>query len=205
MKIYKVSFDSEHYQQFLPDDQAIWNTDQLRFECKKKAAHWNPPKVYVDNPVLQKGNFYGLAPGTIVVDSYAIEKLHTLLRMAGELLPLHHGGEEYSILNVTECVNALDEDRTEWTMGRRTGAKLMIAAYAFKKDRLHQSSIFKLPERLVDLLVWERCNDPESEFKAAVEQFGLTGLKFDEVWDEERETLIRRSLFGVPLQPGKRA
>jgi hypothetical protein len=121
--------------------------------------------------------------------------------MAGELLPLFHEGQEYAVFNVTDCVNALDQERTEWHISKSTGTKsrTMIAAYAFKKDRLHRSSIFKIPERFVDILTWERDQDPEWEFKAAVEQFGLTGITFEEIWDEDSKALIRQKLFGKSL------
>jgi hypothetical protein len=38
--------------------------------------------------------------------------LEEFLEMAGELLPLPYRGEEYTIVNVTECINCLDHEAT---------------------------------------------------------------------------------------------
>src|ERR1700674_4025583 len=40
----------------------------------------------------------------------------------------------------------LPQDRTEWEYGETTGKPIRIVRYAFHKDRMSESSIFKIPE-----------------------------------------------------------
>lgn len=185
MKIYKVRLDVNHYQSFLPEEEGIWKSKILQMDCTPKADRWQPPKIYVVNPARPRGNFFRLCSGAFVADSEATEKLRDLLEMAGELLPLEHKGENVSLLNVTECMNALDEERTEWELGKTTGAKIRILRYAFKPNRLPESSIFKIPETAKgEVLAIEGRSDPEDEFKFRVERGNLKGLLFDELWSD---------------------
>jgi hypothetical protein len=104
--------------------------------------------------------------------------------MSGELLPLPHKAEMLHVLNATECVNALDEDTTEWIYGKTTGTRIGIRRYSFYANRLLEGPLFKIPETsATDILTIEGMKDPDDEFKGRVEQLGLTGLRFEEIWD----------------------
>jgi hypothetical protein len=182
MKVYTLRFDSNNYQRFLPEEEGIWKTGRLKLNCTRKLQEWVPPQIYVPNPTLKKGNFSHLCSGAFVTDSAATEELRDLLEMAGELLPLHYKNEDYALLNVTECMDCLDHDRTEWELGKTTGAKIRIIRHVFRPNRLPESSIFKIPERLATIYVAEGRFDPEDEFKSRVEKSQLQGLLFEEVW-----------------------
>ena len=128
-----------------------------------------------------------MCSGAFVTDSTATEALRDLLEMAGELLPIRCKNEDYTLLNVTECMDCLDHDRTEWEMGRRTGQKIRIIRHVFKANRLPESSIFKIPEQLATLYVAEGRFDPEDEFKSRVEKTQLKGLLFEQVWQDDSQ------------------
>ena len=189
MRVYRVTLDGDRYQCFLPEDGEIYKTDRLVFDCRPKLADWVPPPVYVYKPKLKRGNFpCFVSSDCLIVDHAALQGLRDILERAGELLPLPHEGQLYHILNVTKRLDALDHDRTEWVIGSE-GMKLRIKRYAFHPDRLLQSdsSIFKIPEqRRGDVLTYVATNDPEREFKPAVERLGLKGLVFEEVWSDEK-------------------
>ena len=185
MKIYALRLDSNNYQRFLPGEEGIWKTRRLKLDCTRKAQDWIPPEIYVPNPTLKRGNFFYLCSTGFVTDSKATEELRDLLEMAGELLPLRYKNEDYTLLNVTECMDCLDHERTEWELARTTGAKIRIIRHMFKPNRLPESSIFKIPQRLATIYVAEGRFDPEDEFKARVEKSGLKGLLFEEVWRQE--------------------
>jgi len=114
----------------------------------------------------------------LLANSRATEVVRTFFEMAGELLPIFYDGEEYTLLNVLECVNALDNKRTEKTT--------WITKYYFHSSRFSESSIFKIPEETVSVLSLERDGCPECEFKACVEANGLTELIFEELWNSEK-------------------
>jgi hypothetical protein len=190
MRVYRVRLDVNRYQYFLPEDEDIYKTDRLVFDCGPKLADWVPPPVYVYQPKLKRGNFSSFLQGTdcLIVDREAMQGLREILEKAGELLPLPHEGQTYHILNVTRCLDALDKDHSEWVIGSQ-GAKLRIKRYAFHPDRLLQSdsSVFKVAEqRRGGILTYVAANDPGKEFKPAVERLGLKGLVFEEVWSDEK-------------------
>lgn len=109
-----------------------------------------------------------------------------MFEMAGELLPLKYSGQSYNLVNVLECVNCLDEQKTKWVTGKTTGAKIRIADYHFNKERLSESTIFKIPETaLAEILCVEGLKDPADEFKYQVDSRRLKGLRFEELWSDD--------------------
>jgi len=128
MKIHRVQLDVNSYQSFLPEKSTVWKENILKMDCSPKADQWKPPEIYVVNPTRRQGNFFRLCSGAFVSDETATEELRDLLEMAGELLPLQHKGKNYSLLNVTECMNALDDEKTEWELAKTTGSKYELCA-----------------------------------------------------------------------------
>ena len=112
-----------------------------------------------------------------------IRDLLDQLEQSGELLPLLCRGMDVRVVNVTQCINALDEDQTEWVYGQSTGQRIRIERYAFKSNRFIEAPLFKIPETSrSEILTIEGLKDPEDEFKFSVESKGLRGLLFQELW-----------------------
>jgi hypothetical protein len=175
--------DVNRFQFFLPEDPA-GHLDRLTFDGTPKLPGWEPPGVYVYKPKLKRGNFLSfMGGGALICDARAVEELREMLEMSGELLPLPHKGELFQTLNVTECVNVLDEEKTDWVIGQTTRQRIGIKRYAFHPERLPETPLFKIPETArAEILTTEARIDPEDEFKPAVERLGLTGLLFEELW-----------------------
>ena len=185
MNVYRIVEDVNLCQSFCLEDESLWQTDSLLFDCAKKKDSWNPPSVYVLNPKLKMGNFIYLIPGALICDQIATEALRDILEMSGELLPILHEGKEYTILNVTECVNALNQEKTEWKYSKRSGAKIGIAHYSFHMNRFPETSLFKIPETSrSEILTYSGLKDPEDEFITICQKQGLTGLLFEELWSD---------------------
>lgn len=186
MKVYEIIPDVNHYQSFLfdyPDQHPFWKSEEWVFDCRPKGATWSP-SVYIEHPKLKRGNVFALG-GTLAFDAETTERLRTLLEMSGELLPLAYKGEQFTALNVTECVDALDDGKTKWVYGKSTGAKIKIEQYAFHRHRLPEVPLFKIPETSKSrILTVEGMKDPQDEFKPSIERFGLTGLTFKEIWND---------------------
>ncbi len=183
MEIFRIRLNSNEFQSFLPVDASIWQTDVLKMDCKSKLSTWKPPEVYIQNPKRERGNFFHLCSGAVVVDSATAERLRTVFEMTGELLPLACEGLAYYLLNVLECVNCLDQRETEWVLGKTTGSRVRIKEYHFHKSRLPESTLFKLPETAAaEILCVAGLKDPEDEFKAQVETVGLKGIRFEKLW-----------------------
>jgi hypothetical protein len=188
MKIYRIVEDVNVYQSFMVDS-AKWKGDLLTlltFDCSPRSSEWAAPPVYVLHPKLKQGNFVYLCPGALVVDAATVEQLRDLLEMSGELLPLPHKDKLYYVLNVTECINVLDEDMTEWLRTEDTGTPIGPKQYAFNANRLTETPLFKIPETCrSEILTCEGLKDPDDEFKRRVERLGLKGLMFEELWDSD--------------------
>lgn len=187
MKIHEILLDVDHYQSLFLAKTEILDTDLLRFDCRPRFDTWVPPSVYSLHPNLKAGDFWALETGgAFATTPEATEKLQDFLNSAGELLPLPYEGRLLTVLNVTECLNCLDHDRTKWVYAKSTGKRIRIESYAFHADRMSESSIFKIPERAVSqILCYEGLKDPEDEFKRYVETEGLTGITFTELWRSE--------------------
>lgn len=188
MRVYRVQLDLNRFQFFAPEDQEVFKKQTLVFDGTPRLENWTPPGVYIYQPKLRRGNFLGtgVGGGAFVCDERAREELQTHFEMSGELLPLPHKGEMFHIVNVTQCINALDEQRTEWVIGRETRARIGIKRYAFHADRVPDTPLFKIPETdKSEILTAEGRFDPEDEFKPTVEQLGLTGLIFEQIWTDE--------------------
>ena|SRR5579871_1393525 len=183
MKVYKIRADVGNYQSLLLSDDALAATDAVIFDGMPKASTWKPIELYCLYPKLKQGDFYGFVSGTLVIPPATLDKTRMFFEMAGELLPVIYNQETWYLINILECINALDQDRSEWLL-TEDGRKVSLRKYAFHQNRFVVSSLFKVPETCrAHILTYERSKDPDEEFKAFVESEGLTGLVFEEVWN----------------------
>lgn len=185
MKVYRIEFDVNHYQYFLPENAEDWK--RLEMDCTPKVGVWEPPVVFILEPLHIRGDFYQFGGGFLIMSTRATEVLEGFLAMAGELLPLPQGGQEFTILNVLECINCLDHEATEWFVNEATGEKYRPKKYAFNPNHFTSSMLFKIPEtcRAEILVVEGRGHCLDEEFRYVVEQAGLKGLLFKEIWSDE--------------------
>jgi hypothetical protein len=138
------------------------------------------------DPLAKKGDFLYYDPGALVVTQQAAKLAAPFFELAGELLPLWCNGNKYSILNVTHCIDALDNSKTIWFTAK-DGSKIEIKDYVFDPEKFGGSSLFKIPETCRgSVLTWEKDRSPELEFKSFIEANGVTGLLFEELWDSEK-------------------
>lgn len=185
MRILRVKENVTSYQTLVPVDLGVWSSDALFFEGKAKTA-WEPPEVVVLNPLKKRGNFFYLIPGALVFDEEALESLRDLLEMAGQILELPLGNETLYILNVLECINALDSDRSVWNIDPQSSQRLSLKQYAFRRGFVLESTLFKIPETVRgEVLVYSDLKDRGDEFMYRYLDSGLTGLEFQELWVDQ--------------------
>lgn len=186
MKIYRLSVDVNTYQTILTDDESVWDTDLLNFDCQKKANIWQAPELFIFNPKKKSGDFSYITPGSLIINQNTVELLAFAFEMAGELLEINVENDELYMLNVLECVNALDTKKTTWNYCEDTGAKLNINQYSFHPNRISESSIFKIPETSnSEILCYSGVKDPDDEFYSLYKKHNLTGLVFTELWSSD--------------------
>lgn len=194
MNVYRIKNDIERFQSIYIDDDK-WQGDLLSlvtFDAHPRLDKWFAPPVYVLHPKLNRGNFFSLelAAGFVVADGKASQELEDMFEMSGELLPIPYEEEMLHVVNVTECINVLDQEKTKWHVLQNSATKIYIESFAFHASRFTETPLFKIPETCkTEIYTIERCGDPECEFKARVEQAGLTGLIFQKVWSDEGEPI----------------
>jgi hypothetical protein len=174
MRIFEIEVDVNHYQYFVgeTDDDDL----KLRPDGTSLEEEWVPPKVRIYKPKLKRGDFFQSPSGSIIASPRATEVLKDFFVMAGELLPLPYKDEEFTFVNVTECIDCLDHEKSD----------LLMMELVFRPDLLSESQLFKIPESAtVCIYVIEGREEPECEFRHAVESNGLKGLVFTEVWSDE--------------------
>ncbi len=183
MKVFQIKADVDEYQTLILDDDSLWSTEHLMFDSTKKQEGWIRPKVDIYTPKLKKGNFPYLCAGLLVCDEVALEALLDLFERSGEILELDFDGRALYAINVLDCVNALDQEKSVWSISKRTGKRLTLKQYSFHKDRIPETPLFKIPETCRGhILTFSGMKDPEDEFISRYQQADLQGLLFEEVW-----------------------
>jgi len=192
VKVFKIRVEANKCQWIIPDDEEFTKQGNLRFDGSLKLNNWNPPKFYIQKPTQEKSNFFIINVGTLAFDQSVMDNpmMAMFFEKAGEILPIElETGEPLYLLNTTEIINALDIERSEYRVNPRTGAKVKLVKHVFKPDRFTQSSIFKIPEtKTGEVLTFDsHFSNPLDEFYSNYRESGFTGLKFEEVWSEDKQ------------------
>lgn len=178
MKIYKLWCDVDNYEGLI--EEPFMSVDEWQsFDGRPKADGWKPIKVNRAHPKKMKLSDFPYA-FTNVFSLKAVNGLKTLIEDDVEILPLEFEEIQYFVINVTTVLDVIDYDRSEFETFDNSDRILAFDKYAFRLcDDLHQHNIFKLIDEPASYtFVNER-------FKDEVERNGLTGFKFELVWDSE--------------------
>ena len=211
VRVFEIIFDHDRFQSLLVADaenvQTVYPitvesfTGQPRtIERKTYDFGWGKPMPEDWAPVpLKPKNLDRLVP-----DLWSVEKdilavtngryplLERHFEMSGQVLnaqcDIFGQSVNLKLLNPLVVDNCLDHEACNWREDD-DGAyeNLDLSAdrnIVFNPDRLDAFPIFRVPEAMSMLLCTERYGSPEEEFKAAVEQNGLTGLIFNLLWEE---------------------
>ena len=98
-----------------------------------------------------------------------------------ELLPFPTPYGEFMLGNVINVVDCLDREKTVF----RPNAKA-IEYHVFRPEAV-RGAFFKVPESRAGIFVPEYTADPATEFRAAVQCYGLKGIRFDLLWESEAQ------------------
>lgn len=178
MKIYHLNFDVSMQYEALAFDKV--DLDLIKsFSGIEKKEFWEPLRVKRMYGDREFSNAPYLVVNIPVVDYKAMKALDTLLTDNAELLPLACNDGEFFAVNITSVADVLDYDKSDYTKFSYGNRIMNITNYAFHEDKVKNIDLFKLvDEPLKRAFVSER-------FKQRVEEQGLTGFKFELVWDSE--------------------
>ena len=116
-------------------------------------------------------------PHIPVFDRSAVNVLQDLISDDAEVLPLVSADGEFYAINVTQVLNCIDYEASEYEKFTDSNKIMLFTKYAFNKHAVQGKHIF----RIVD----EPLRSPfvSDEFRDKVIQSGLTGFNFKLVWE----------------------
>ena len=146
------------------------------FSADGSVQDWShrPAVEFVAAPRRKKqpprANVIFMKHGVLVLDAKAKLALGSFLSKFGQLLELHHGGDTLWFYNVTNMVDCLDKENSEWEEGG------MIVKEAFFESKVpNEAAVFKDP---VTGVIRIYVNDAgRSEIERLASDAGLTGIE----------------------------
>lgn len=99
----------------------------------------------------------------------------------GQVLPLDFDEWEYSLFNITNVIDALDEEASDVWRFPSSGRIGDIKRHVFRSQAVRDQWIFKIPQRGGFAFVTDR-------FVELVRQHGLTGFGFELLWSDDAST-----------------
>ncbi|GHA51626.1 hypothetical protein GCM10007103_35110 [Salinimicrobium marinum] len=187
MKIYRIGSEVEKYQWIIPeisdeDDKLL--TVSL-FNGEEKDGWPEDINFYVFNPKKLKGNFFNLAGGSALVFDQVVydSPVFDLFEQAGQIIPINCSGEKLYILNVLECINMLDLNKSKFEV-YNDGSKGDVLDFYFHEDRISESCIFKIPQmNASQILTYSGVKDASDEFIHLYKKFNFSGLEFEKLYE----------------------
>ena len=205
-KVYEILFDVNDYQALCldpdkpskrtyptvvetPEGNETIEREPFDFQGRPVPDNWQPCPLMAHNLKLAIPDIWSTPESSLAAGMDAFEKVQTHFEMSGQVLDITHEQFGLKVLNVLSVIDCIDHDACAWDDFDFEDEEPLLATgadrhIAFRPDRLDGISIFRIPQEPLLLLCVERSEDPDKEFKAAVEYYGLTGVSFDLIWEE---------------------
>ena len=184
-KIWEIDAVAERYDSLRPENGYTYE-EMMSFDGRSHKNDWTPRKV-VPNINPKKNPKFGdrsECMGVLVFSQKAIEKLYDLIKDDVEILPLECDYGEFSIINVTTILDAIDHENSEYEYIKGTSKIMYFKKYVFFEDVVKGYDIFKITDRRTShVFVSDR-------FVQTVERSKLKGFRFELAWDSEAPTTI---------------
>ncbi|MFV8282613.1 imm11 family protein [Christiangramia marina] len=187
MKIYRIEVDVKKYQWIMADiNEDDSNFIDIHFFNGKEKNNW-PEDIdfYIYNTKNLPGNFFYLDGGSALVFDQAVydSPIFDIFEQAGQIIPINCSGEKLYILNVLECINMLDLNKSQFEI-YDDGSKGEVLEFHFHEERISESSIFKIPQmNASQVLTYCDVKDASDEFFNLYNKFNFTGLVFEKLYE----------------------
>ncbi|WP_202081742.1 imm11 family protein [Caldalkalibacillus salinus] len=194
MKIYILNKKLEGYDYLGCANEYDSHTLLGGFRGTSMLDNWKPIKLETYEKGLES-DFPGF-PYPIFSER-SISILEDLLLDNAEILPMIHSEKNYYAINITRLTDCFNRDKAKLLIEDKYNVEVVkdIQKYSFNKECIEQETIFKLKENLVEIYVTDT-------FKNRVEEAGLVGFEFHEVWDSEKDYSLEEAESAMPdIQP----
>lgn len=184
MKIWKLDCDVDNYENLSRSDNLDLDILQS-FDGRSLLKSWIPIKVkpmYLGKRPFS--NTPGFLPHIPVFDEKAISVLEQFLNGNSEILPLKCSVGKFYAINVTKIIRGIDYAKSDYKTFRDGKRIMRISKYYFDIEKVDKEDFFKLSD--------EPLKKPfvSDAFKSTVIDAGLTGFKFELVWNSEEQLCL---------------
>lgn len=183
MKIWELTNDNEKY------DYLVWKhkedvkkiVQSYYFNGESLITNWTPIEVEADDDICIGDSLY-LSTGIQVLNKHAIKCLYNFLLKSTEILPIKYYKGDYYIVNVLKVLaDCIDYNKSEYKRFKSSGRIMRFIKFEFITENVKRHDIFKIDDlKRSHIFV-------SDNFRNAVIQNDLTGFKFIEVWDSEKQ------------------
>lgn len=178
MRIYSIN-GASGYELCHPVDQRDFETIYAGVTGETRIANWKPLAMKIirvdEGRALAESDSPWLGSHALMFRSPACEALVPMLRRNGELLPVNCGDASVNMLNVTNVLDALDEEASD--VRRFSNGRLMrVSRHVFRPEVVGTVDMFKIRNmRVSPTFATQR-------FVDAWRGAGLRGLDFVLLW-----------------------
>ncbi len=183
MKVWKLECNVNDY------ENLQWENLDLNFirsfNGESKLMDWTDPGVKrMYGRVLS--NFPGLTSHIPVIDTTSYKCLYDDLKDSSELLPIKVDGLDLYMVNITEVLDCIDYEKSEYKLFSDGQRIMRFIKYVFDKDIISGKHIFKIKD--------EPLGTPfvSDALKEKVLANNLTGFDFKLAWSDEEEIENRK-------------
>lgn len=183
MIIFELKFDSNKYGDLVAENDVLWESGQMIFDGFSKEL-WVPPRMRRYNPLLPRARCQRISSGAFGFWENSLPLYRDIAERVGQLLKIEVEKETVHCLNVTNVVNCLDKEKTEWAYGESTKKPISIKKFSFKKNLLPEARIFKIPETVRGSIYYYKpdITDSDDLYEAALGEG--SGFKFKPIYEE---------------------
>ena len=177
MKIWHLDFELDKFDNLIPVKEL--SLDEIySFNGDSKLDCWIPIAVKkMENKELSNApGFYSHIP---IFDRITLEIVKDLIEGSVEVLPLLCSEGEFYAINVTEILNGIDYNKSQFKTYRDGKRIMRFVKYEFLKHIVNGKHIFKIVD--------EPLRKPfvSDEFRQRVLGNNLKGFKFELVWESD--------------------
>lgn len=177
MKIWHLDFELDEFDNLVPIREL--SIDEIQsFNGSSKLMQWQPltVKKMEDKEISNAPGFYSHIP---VFDKTALDILRDLIEDSAEILPLICSEGEFYAINVTDVLDAIDYNKSEFKTFRDGKRIMRFMRYEFVKKVVEGRHLFKIVDEPL------RRPFVSDEFRQRVIENNLKGIKFELAWDSE--------------------
>lgn len=186
MKIWKLETlgkKNKTYQLVNHYDKAFYRefTDQIKRAVKLNGMYDNAQIEVVDGSIDTDASYFWAGGGIILTNDRVKKCMEDLIDDSVEYIPLRCGSKTVYLLNIISVIDAADYDKCR-IIRFSNGLAREYETHAFKPEKVKDAHLFKI---LLEGRVERLETFVSTEFKKRVEENGLTGFYFTEVWDSD--------------------